>query len=502
MMGLRSSKSNTLSTCEQAKAVEVATTTLEKPPAEHQRFSSRLAFAFALVAAATAIFGGVLSFAVWNYQFDKYVRANLQGIASAIASSSALAYAQYGGWNFYSFSAIPQVGASSDVAVQILNERNEVVYDEASLRSHMQQAMTGSQTASSTAGANTIAKSSNPRGDVVIHPIKIGTTRVGTVRVWAYGNNALLTDRDLELRSSVLAALAVAALLAIIVSSLSGTLYSRKVSGPISKIAKAAQGIRAGNLDARANLSGDDEIAQLGMTFDKMAESVKADRELERRLTSDVAHELRTPLMAIQVTVEGMQDGILPADSHHLGTIGHETRRLSRLTNAILELSRLENDSLPFTFADIDINTPVRAAIDAHASLIDLGSLKLETNLTGNLRVHGDIDRLQQAVGNLLSNAARYTLEGGTISVSTYAQNDQAVVEVADTGMGISEEDLNKLFRRFWRADDARNRQTGGVGVGLSIAKEIVDRHKGCIEVTSKVGEGTTFRIKIPLAMS
>lgn len=496
--GKNKAEAVTISTCETCEEEPVIVPENERTD-ERQLFSSRLAFAFALVAAFTAILGGVLSYAVWNIQFDKYVRSNLQSIAAAIASNSSMAYQYYGGWNFYSFSAIPQVGAQSDVAVQIMDANNHVIYDEAALRSHMQSM--GDQSSvipTSSVDANPIAQNSNPKGKVVIHAIMLDGKKIGTVRVWAYGSTALLTGRDLELRSASLAALAVAALLAIVISSVAGTLYSRKVSRPISKITAAAQAIRKGNLSARAELEGEDEIALLGNTFDQMADSMQADRELERRLTSDVAHELRTPLMAIQVTVEGMQDGILPADAHHLGTIGHETRRLSRLTNAILELSRLENGSLPFTFAPIDLNSPVRAAIDAQSSLIDLGSLKLETDLRDNLTVSGDIDRLQQAVGNLLSNAARYTLEGGIISVRTYAEEDQAVVEVSDTGMGISEENLEKLFRRFWRADDARARQTGGVGVGLSIAKEIVDRHSGCIEVSSIEGEGTTFKIKIP----
>ena len=134
----------------------------EKGPEDHQRFSSQLAFAFALVAAFTAILGGLLSYVVWNYQFDRYVRSNLQAIASAIASSSAVAYAQYGGWNFYSFSEIPQVGSSSDVAVQILDKKGAVIYDEASLRSHMQvMKQQGKVVSSATVGANTIKKNSN-----------------------------------------------------------------------------------------------------------------------------------------------------------------------------------------------------------------------------------------------------------------------------------------------------------------------------------------------------
>lgn len=505
-------KRQTTSTCEQNAAEERAAAESAQAASkdkrkrkEKQGFSSRLAFAFALVAAFTAVLGGVLSFVVWNYQFDRYIRSNLEAIADALGTASSYVYSQYGGWNFNTFSNIPQVGSQTDVVVQIIDNKGSVIYDEATLRSHIaymrQQQAQGIDASTEDTRAinpNDISVHAHPTGEVVTCPIIVNEKKVGTVRVWAYGNNSLLTERDLTLRSSSMAALAVAALIAIIVASIAGTLYSRSISKPLDKITKAAQSIRKGQLDARAGLEGEDEIAQLGSTFDQMADSVEADRELERRLTSDVAHELRTPLMAIQATVEAMEDGILPPDERHLGTIGNETRRLARLTNAILELSRIENGSLPFSFAPLDLADPVRSAIDAQAALFDLGSLTLKTELTEGLMVNGDRDRLQQAVGNLLSNAARYTQEGGTVIARVYADGDVAVAEVEDNGIGISEEDFDKMFRRFWRADEARARQTGGAGVGLAIAKEIVDRHDGCIVVSSEQGVGTTFSIRIP----
>ncbi|MBK5211839.1 MAG: HAMP domain-containing histidine kinase [Coriobacteriia bacterium] len=462
-----------------------------------RRFSSRLAFAFALVAAFTAVLGGILNFIVWNAQFDKYVRDNLSIIAQGIAAAGSNAYGLYGGWNFSSLTNIPQVGVSADVAVQILNKKGNIIYDEATVRSHA-KAMT-TVTSQNTSSTAIVDMDAQPTGEVLSSPVMYSGVQVGTVRVWAYGSSSLLTARDLEWRNSSMIALAIAAIISIIIASIAGLRYSRSVSRPISVIAETAQSIRAGDMNARTNLVGEDEISQLGITFDKMADSVEADRELERRLTSDVAHELRTPLMAIQATVEAMEDGVLPADSHHLGTVRNETRRLSRLTNAILELSRIENGSLPFHFDRIDLVNPVRSAIDAHSALLDMGSLTLDSELAENLYIRGDRDRLQQAIGNLLSNAARYTLEGGTVFVRTYEEDGLAVAEVKDTGMGIPEKDMGKMFNRFWRADAARARQTGGVGVGLSIAKEIVERHHGCIEVESKEGVGTAFRIKIPL---
>lgn len=472
-------------------------------------FSSRLALAFAVVALATALFAGVASWAAWTVQFDRYVRANVQSVAEGIAISASAAYDTYGGWNFSTFAVIPQVGLRADVAVQILDTQNNIIYDEASMRIHAQEmtnqdtdgeSTTTKNTNSSNAGA--LAVVSRPSGDAVKSPIFVGDHIVGYVRVWSYGNTGLLTKRDIALRASSMAALIASGLLAIFVAGLGGALYSRRLVRPINCITNTARSLRNGEISSRTGLRGEDEISLLGETFDQMADSIEADRELERRLTSDVAHELRTPLQSIQATVECIEDGIFEADPEHLGTIQREVRRLTRLTNAILELSRLETGALPFMFTRMDFANPVRMALDSHIGLYESLGLTLESDIVSGLAISGDSDRLQQAVSNLISNAARYTPEGGTVTVSTYVRNGMAVAQVTDTGIGISAENIENTFKRFWRADDARHRETGGAGVGLSIAKEIVERHHGYIEVESEVGVGTTFIINVPLAPS
>lgn len=465
-------------------------------------FASRLAFAFALVAAFTAILGGLLSFVVWDMQFDRYVRKNLQAMADNVATVGALAYHQYEGWNFGSFAVIPQVGITDNVAVQILSNDGSIVYDEASLRAHSQRMYSSESEHASDEGAvdsSLYLMTAHPGGEVTTSDVVVHGVVVGTVRVWPYGSKAFLTDRDRELRSTSLAALTVAAVVAIIIASVAGFVYSRRLVSPINCITATAMAIRAGDASARTSMHGEDEISLLGETFDKMADSIEAERTLERRLTSDVAHELRTPLMAIQATIEAIEDGVVPADAHHLGTVSNETRRLGRLTNAILELSRLENISMPFSFAVVDLSTPVRAAIDSHRALFEAHNITVTDNIAAGVEANCDSDRIQQALASLLSNAARYTSEGGKVGVSLYAENNFAVIEVSDTGMGISPENQANLFRRFWRADEARDRQSGGIGVGLSIAKEIIDRHNGFIDIESEAGVGTTFKIRIPL---
>jgi len=461
-------------------------------------FSSRLGFAFALVAAFTAILAGVITFLVWDYQFNDYVRSNLKSIADTTATSAGQAYELYKGWNISSFAVIPQVGARADIGVQILDIKGDIVYDEADLRQHEQSMF--DQSIDTNLFDNELTVPRRPTGNVVTSQV-IGYGReVGTVRVWAYGTGGLLSSHDVAMRTSSMVALGLSACLAILVATLAGIIYSRRLVRPINRITDAAAALRDGETSARTGLTGEDEISQLGETFDNMADSIEVDRKLERQLTSDVAHELKTPLMGILATVEAIEDGIFPADQAHLSTISHETQRLTRLTNAILELSRLEAGSLPFQMKRIPADQPARAALDVHGQLIESAGLKVLSEFATGYYIWGDPDRLQQAIGNLLSNAVRYTPEGGTIMLrGAYNKKTRRYqISVIDTGIGIKPDDLEKLFTRFWRADEARDRATGGIGIGLSITKEIVDRHKGVIEVTSEVDKGTSFSFILP----
>lgn len=454
-------------------------------------FSRRIAIAFAAVAAVTALLAAVLLSAVWNYQFDQYVRDNLQRATDGVAQIAAEAHAQYGGWTIHTLSFIPRLGMTQAVVVQVMDATGAVIYDEATSR-------TTAQDQNGTVAEQPLAV--QPRGPVVTSPIVVDGARVGTVRMWAPGTGALMSERDEQFRRGSFVALTIAALVAIVFSSIAGALYARRVVKPIETITAAATALRTGDREARTKLQGNDEISVLGATFDEMADAIEADRQLERRLTADVAHELRTPLQAIQATVEAMQDGVLPADEEHLGTVRNETVRLARLADAILELTRLERGSLPFEMRQLDLAVPVRAAVDAVEALIESRGLTLSVDIADGVTVRGDSDRLQQAVGNLLSNAARYTPGDGRIEVRVSRDDAGALVEVSDNGIGIAEEDLNQVFSRFWRADSARATATGGLGIGLAVTKEIVERHRGTIGVESAWGSGTRFTIRLPRA--
>ena len=460
----------------------------------HGSFATRLGLTFALIAAMTAVLAGAISYVAWSMAFENYVRKNLESTATYVATHAGSAYLLFDGWDFSYRAMIPQVAPRQDVIVQIFDNNDRLIYDESIFNPVVRDA---THELFEVHGERELDASND---DVITAPIIVDFVHVGEVRVYAYGSIGMLTAHDVEMRNTSLIALAAAGAIAVAVSTIIGLSYSRSLVTPISKVTQAAQHIRDGDESARSELQGDDEIAQLGITFDKMADAIQRARERDRRVAGDVAHELRTPLQGIQATVEAIEDGVYPADSKHLGIILNETQRLTGLTNSILELSRLEAGTSDFVQSLIDLNNPVQAAIAVNSARIESTDLHLRTQLSDQgLIVMGSAERLQQAVTNLLTNSIRYTPTGGTITVKTFAAAGRACVSVTDTGIGMTQTEIDQVFERFWRADSARDRATGGIGIGMPITREIVDRHDGEIVVESEKGVGTTFTIQIPL---
>lgn len=457
------------------------------------RFSARLAAAFVGVAIMTVLIAVLMLSLVWGRQFELYRKSNMENIANAVATKTAAIYAQVGEWRYESLLPVVEYSDISGLAVRIVTPNGSVLADSSGLdgRSDLGDVGVLSQLRGSAFTAEPQQK--------VSAPVVVSGEQIATVHVWSYGQNTLLSQSDLDFRDATYWAVGIAALFAVFFASVSGLAFASMLVDPINKITSTVAAIRSGDRTARTGMAGGDEISELGKAFDDMADAIEKDRQLERRLTSDVAHELRTPLMAIQATVEAMQDGVLPCDEVRLGSVSDETVRLSRLVDAILELTRLERGSLPFEMRPLDMGELVESAVVAHGALFEASGLSLTSSFAPGLLVMGDSDRLLQAVGNLLSNAARYTPEGGSVEVAVSTDGCDAVVAVSDTGIGIDEADLERVFSRFWRADGARNRSSGGLGIGLSVTREIVDRHAGTIRAERRSAGGSKFTVRIPL---
>ncbi len=452
-------------------------------------YTTRVTLAFALIAAMTALVAiGVVSF-VWEQHFRTYTADNMQTLCETTANRIAAIYEETGDlWNPETTRPAAQATElTSGVGVRVIDLKGSTVFDSSVIIDEQQGDVFTSfapQDRSQAATASIVL----PDGE-----------KVGTVRLWVYGSEALMRQPDQEFRDNSYQAMFIAGGVAIVLASCIGFLFARNLVSPINRIMKTARAIGDGDLSARTKLTGEDEVARLGETFDVMAESVEKDRDLERRLTTDVAHELRTPLMAIQATVEAMIDGVYEADEERLVTVNSEIQRLSRLVNALLKLSRLENRAEPMKEEVVNVGDLIAGIIATHEMFVSDSGLTLEYDAQPDVMVVGDADMIRQATANLISNAVRYTPEGGHITVSVQKGDIMASIAVRDTGIGLTKEEARMVFSRFWRADAGRNRESGGLGVGLAVVKEIVDRHGGWVQVEGEKGKGACFTIRIPL---
>lgn len=492
--------------------------TLSNRKSRHMSYRARMTLMFASIAAMTAVILVTVLGVNWEAQFMHYTRSNMDRYAAVIADGLAEDYDPAIGLSGSAVDRIVQASSiSSEIGVQVLDADGNIVYDDTWAGSSHGAAVTldaatdaadsaeeetSAVSSSAPAHGNAVSLAPTDAESVVMREVKLEDGSViGTVSLWAFGSDALLTKGDAAFRTNSYKAVVTASVVAMILACLMGVLASRKLAKPVKSITSTAAQIRSGDLTARTGIVGDDEIGQLGETFDDMATTLERDLKLEHRLTSDVAHELRTPLMAMLATVEAMQDGVLPSDEEHLETVASEVRRLSRLVSAMLTLSRIENGTTPFRPERTEMVGLVRSVVESQEQLFNDRGLRLRFDANaprGELYCECDRDMIRQALINLMSNALRYTPENGWVVVNVGQEGRDLKIAVSDTGIGIAKEDLARVFSRFWRSDASRERASGGLGVGLSVTKEIIDRHHGYISVESELGKGTTFILHIP----
>lgn len=476
--------------------------TIKRRPRNTLKYSTRMTLAFALTAVMTAVVLSLVLAFVWERQFQSYTRANMQRMVEQMAESLSQQYDDNNKWTEATLDYVEEMSQSMpDVGIRLVDQDGAILYDDSTgsvargLRGVYMRPMAAPLQNDSIVTACITSTAMTKNGEVL-------TSEVGTLTFWAASSDALLTQTDSVFRSSSYWAIVTAASLAVVFACAIGVVVARALTNPIKRITTTASQIRNGDLTARTGLAGSDEIGRLGETFDDMASTLERDIKLEHRITSDVAHELRTPLMAMQATVEAMQDGVMPADQNNLATVAVEVRRLSRLVDAMLRLSRMENGKTPLHIEKCDVVALANDLVTVHSQLFQENGIELTFHNDtghGHLSAEIDPDLIREATVNLLSNAMRYTSEGGHVWVRVARDRRNALISVQDTGMGIAKEDIPRVFSRFWRSDASRERAAGGLGVGLSLTKEIVDRHNGTISVDSEEGVGTTFTLRLPL---
>ncbi len=317
------------------------------------------------------------------------------------------------------------------------------------------------------------------------------------------GSMSMMEDLFSNFRDAVTEALLISTAAAVASALIVSLFVSRRVVTPIRQMMQASQRIAAGRYQERVDVIGEDELGQLAHSFNQMAATLEQTETMRRELIANVAHELRTPLTSIKGYMEGMLDGVLPPQPETFQQIYHEADRLQRLVDDLQELSRVEAGAFKLNRQPLNLKHLIEQTADRLRPQFEEKEVSLTLAVPPNLpSVPADEDRLNQVLLNLMGNALQYTPSGGcvTLTASSQPQPPSLLVSISDTGLGIPAEHLPHLFNRFYRVDKSRSRAGGGSGIGLTIAKHLVEAHHGQIWAESQgLGQGSVFHFTLPL---
>ena len=304
-------------------------------------------------------------------------------------------------------------------------------------------------------------------------------------------------------RDSLTQGLVVAGAAAALTAVGASLLVSRRIATPIHRLAQASHRIADGQYAERVMARGDDELAELGSSFNAMAAALQQTEQRRMQLIGDVAHELRTPIATLRGYLEGLMDGVVQPSDQTWARLHCETGRLQRLVDDLQELSRAEAHQLSLNPQRLSMADTVRVVLDRLRDDFAAKGVAFDVDVAEGLPlVMADADRVVQVLTNLLTNALRYTPPAGHVGVQvTRAAGEEVRTAVCDTGVGIAAEDLPHVFERFYRVDKSRSRALGGSGIGLTIARAAVEAMGGRMWAESDgAGRGATFRFTLPVA--
>ncbi len=302
--------------------------------------------------------------------------------------------------------------------------------------------------------------------------------------------------RDIQIK--ILAWLFIVAAAVMLINAL----VLRTITRPIGELNTGIARMSQGDLSARVDVRGNNEFASLAKAFNSMSERLEQLDKSRSQFVSNASHELKTPLSTMKILIETLmyQEPMDPGmTKEFLTDVNKEIDRLNRIVSDLLTLVNIDS-GMKMNLADLDIGALLQEQVKRLSPLARENGIELDCAAREALEVNGDALKLQQVLYNIIDNAIKYTPRGGEVHCTLNRAGKKAVIRVADTGVGIPEEDLPHIFDRFYRVDKARSRETGGTGLGLSIVKQFVLLHGGTIDAKSTLGKGTTFIIELPLS--
>jgi two-component system sensor histidine kinase BaeS len=418
--------------------------------------------AIALIAVLTAVFSAVDVSSLATRQ-----RTELAQVSAAQAGNS---WQQHQGWNAAGLTSVIDTAKQLDVRLQVRDAGGHVV-----------------------AATSGFTEADGPTASA---PVLVGGRKEGSVIVGLTTSG--LGAADAVLRTALLRAIAGTAGLAALLALVTGLAVSRRITRPVARLISVTRAMASGDRSSRAGeIKAPGELRELAAAFDHMADTLDYEDKIRRDLVASVAHELRTPVAVLQAGHEALLDGVTEPDPEELGSLRDEVLRLARMVDDLQTMAAADAAVLRLTRERHDLAGIAVAAADSLARRFETAEVSLDRQLAP-APVLADERWMHQVVTNLLGNALKFTPAGGTVTIRTRQDGPSAVLEVADTGVGIPAGELPHIFERFWRGQAAA--QTSGSGIGLSIASELVSAHGGTLTAESEPGAGTRLTLTLPRA--
>jgi two-component system, OmpR family, sensor histidine kinase BaeS len=429
----------------------------------------RLALAFLGVALAAVALLAVLAAVFSAVDVSSLAAQQRTALVDAFAVSAGRSWEQNQGWAPRDLTSVLTFADELGAQVQVRDGAGRLV--------------------ATTDGYNALA------GRVTTEPVVVAGRQVGTVRVGLTTSG--LGGADSILRTALLRAIAGTAGLAALLALIAGLGVSRRITRPVARLISVTRSMARGDRSARVGaIKAPAELRELAAAFDNMADTLDYEDKIRRDLVASVTHELRTPVAVLQAGHEALLDGVTEPTPEELGSLRDEVLRLARMVDDLQTLAAADAAVLQLTRSREDLADVAAVAAASLARRFEAAEVSLDRRLTEAL-VLADRRWLHQVVTNLLGNALKFTPAGGTVTVTTGPAGSDAVLTVADTGIGIPADELPRIFDRFWRGQGAA--QTSGSGIGLAIAAELTWAHGGSLTAASEPGQGTRLTLTLPL---
>lgn len=426
-------------------------------------------------------------------QFASFAKDKISSKNNEIVNDISKQYTQKNQWNTVLIETIGMKALESGMLVKVKDVNGSVVWDARSHNSGLCTTMIKSMSENmSDLYLNWDGEYVENEFDIYVENEKIGLIEIGYIGPYYFN------DMDASFISNMNKIIYSLGGIFLIISVMIASFLAKNFLEPISEVINLTQSISKGDfkqkIQKKSNIY---EFNNLANSINTLSNNLEEQKRLRKRLTEDIAHELRTPITNLQSHVEAMIDGIWEVDKNRLNSLLDESKRISRLIRNLEELEALESDEIKLNKSKIEVSKILESIIFSLGKDLKQKNVNIKYQIKENT-IFADSDKISQVLINITRNAVKYSSNNGDVEIKVEKIENIIQIKIKDYGIGIKEEDINHIFERFYRGDKSRNRKTGGLGIGLSISKAIVEAHNGYILVNSKEGSGAEFIVGIP----